>query len=378
MKYSTLLSPPHPSGAELELLREALESGWIAPLGPQVDAFEAELCGVTGNRAALALCSGSAAIHLAVRALGVAAGDDVFCSTLTFVASANPILYERANPVFIDSDERTWNMDADLLAEALSAAARTNSLPSAVIVTDLLGQCADYDRIEAECAQWGVPIVEDAAESLGASYKGRPAGGFGDYSILSFNGNKIITTSGGGALLSRDPEALELPRFLSTQARDDKPHYEHSTVGYNYRLSNLLAAVGRAQLQVLDERVASRRSNFESYRENLSDLPGLSFMPEPEECLSTRWLTCMTIDPGEFGADREQLREWLAERAIESRPIWKPMHRQPLFRDARVVGGSVAERIFETGLCLPSGSNLGSSELDEVVSAVRQCWRSHN
>ncbi len=369
------LSPPHMGSAELDLLREAFESNWIAPLGPQVDAFEREFAAKVGVEHAAALSSGTAALHLALELLGVGPGDEVLCSDLTFVASANAIAYLGARPVFVDADPETWNLDPALLAEELAARRRRNRLPKAVVVVDLYGQSADWEPISEACAAHGVPIVEDAAEALGATYRGRPVGGFGRFGVFSFNGNKIITTSGGGMLVSDDRESIERARFLASQARDPAPHYEHSTVGYNYRLSNLLAAVGRGQLRQLEERIAARRRIFDLYRERLGELPGLSFMPEAPYGRSTRWLTCLTLDPERFGADREQVRQKLEEENIEARPIWKPMHLQPLWSDCRVVGGQVAAALFERGLCLPSGSALTAVEVDRIAALVAGCCR---
>jgi pyridoxal phosphate-dependent aminotransferase EpsN len=353
------------------LIEEALAENWVAPLGPHVDGFEQELAAYIGVGHAAALSAGTAAIHLALRLLDVQRGDEVLCSTLTFAASANPILYEGASPVFIDSERTTWNMDPTLLAEELDSCARRGKLPKAAIVVDLYGQSATWEPIVDACARHGVPIIEDAAEALGADYRGRKCGTFGRMGIFSFNGNKIITSSGGGMLVSDDKELVERARFLATQARDPAPHYEHSNVGFNYRLSNICAAVGRAQLRVLDERVAARRAVFDRYREALSDLPGLSFMPEAASGRSTRWLTCMLVDPAVFGASREDIRLALGAQDIEARPVWKPMHLQPVFRASRVRGGAVAEGLFQCGLCLPSGSNLRVEDQARVIDVIR-------
>jgi pyridoxal phosphate-dependent aminotransferase EpsN len=298
------LSPPHLTGEERALVEEAFASNWIAPLGPQVDAIEAEFAAAVGVPHAVALSSGTAALHLALRLLGVGPGDEVLCPTLTFVASANPVLYLGAEPAFLDCDPGTWTLDPALLAEELAERAARGRLPKAVVAVDLYGQSADYEAILAACEGHGVPVVEDAAEALGATYRGRSVGGFGRLGVFSFNGNKIITTSGGGMLVSADRELVERARHLATQARDPAPHYQHSELGYNYRLSNLLAAVGRGQLRRLDERVAARRRVFDRYRERLGDLPGLDFMPEAPYGRATRWLTCVTLDPGRFGAGR--------------------------------------------------------------------------
>ncbi len=349
------LSPPHMGPDERDLLLEAFDSNWIAPLGPHVDAFERELADRVGVPYAAALSSGTAAIHLALELLGVGRGDEVYVSTLTFAATVNPVVYQGATPVFVDSERATWNLDPGLLEEALADAARRGKRPKAVIVVDLYGQCADLDPIRDTCERYEVPLVEDAAEALGATYKGRAAGSFGDLGVFSFNGNKIITTSGGGMLVSRRKDWIDRARFLATQARDPAPHYQHSAIGHNYRLSNLLAAVGRGQLRVLDERVAARRATNAFYREALGGLPGVDFLPEAPAGRSNGWLTCVTVDPARFGATREDVRLRLEGLDIESRPVWKPMHLQPIFAGCRAIGGSVAEELFERGLCLPSG-----------------------
>ncbi len=365
------LSPPHMSGREMQYIQEAFESNWIAPLGPNVDAFEQEFAAKVGATHALALSSGTAAIHLALIHLGVGPGDEVLVSTLTFAASANPVVYQGARPVFIDSERVSWNMDPDLLAEALARKARQGRLPKAVILVHLYGQTADIDRILAICNQYGVPLIEDAAEALGARYKGRSPGLFGKAGIFSFNGNKIITTSGGGMLVSDDAELIAHARKLATQARDPAPHYQHSEIGYNYRMSNVLAGIGRGQLQVLDERVQRKREIFETYRRTLGDLPGLDFMPEAPWGLHTRWLTVITIAPARFGATREDVRLALEKENIESRPVWKPMHLQPVYRGCEVVGGAVAEELFEKGLCLPSGTAMSEADQTRVVEVIR-------
>ena len=361
-------------GDELLLVEDAFATNWIAPLGPHVDEFEKELAAIAGVAHAAALSSGTAAIHLALRLLGMQPGDEVVCSALTFSASANPILYEYGRPVFIDSDVETWNMDPELLREELKACAARGRLPRAAVVVDLYGQCAEYDRILDVCGEYNVPVIEDAAEALGASYNGRPAGSFGKLGVFSFNGNKIITASGGGMLVSDDGALIARARFLATQARDPAPHYQHSAVGYNYRLSNVLAAVGRGQLRVLNERVESRRQNWARYRAALCGVPGLGWMPHTEDSGSNRWLTCITIDPKVFGATREEVRLALEAEQIESRPVWKPLHLQPVFAGCRIRGGPVAEAIFEKGLCLPSGSTLSESDIDRIAAIVRaQC-----
>ena len=368
------LSPPHVFGTEQSLVADAFESNWIAPLGPHVDAFEKEFEGVVDVPHAVALSSGTAALHLAMELLGVSARDHVICSSLTFSASANPIRYQGATPVFVDSD-KTWTMDANLLEDALKSGDAAGRRAKAVIAVDLYGQCADYQPILELCDRYGVPLVEDAAEALGATYKGRPSGGFGRLGVFSFNGNKIITTSGGGMLVSHEKALVDRARFLATQARDPAPHYEHSCIGYNYRLSNVLAAIGRGQLKTLAQRVAMRRRIFERYVEGLGDLPGLEFMPEAPYGRPNRWLTCLTISPEVCGADRESVRLALEAENIEGRPVWKPMHMQPVFAGARVFGGAVSERLFRDGLCLPSGSSLSPDEQDRVISTVRRSFR---
>jgi pyridoxal phosphate-dependent aminotransferase EpsN len=369
------LSPPQMSGQELELVQEAFVSNWIAPLGPHVDGFENELAAYCGVRHAAALSSGTAALHLALRLLSIERGDRVLCSSFTFIASASPIVYEGATPVFIDSDARSWNMDAQLLREELRAGAAKNQLPKAVIVVDLYGQCADYDEILAACAEYAVPVIEDAAEALGATYKSARAGDFGKCGVFSFNGNKIITTSGGGMLVSDDEEFIARARFLATQARDPAPHYQHSTAGYNYRMSNVLAAIGRGQLRALPGFIVARRRNNEYYRAALGDVPGIEFMPIADYGQPNFWLTCITVDPSRFGATREDIRLALEKENIESRPVWKPLHLQPVFAECSVRGGSVSERIFEQGLCLPSGSALLPAELERIVGVIRAVCR---
>ena len=373
MSHRVYLSPPHMSGRELELIQEAFASNWIAPLGPMVDAFEREMCEYVGVEHATALVSGTAALHLALLILGIRVGDEVLCASLTFSASANAIVYTGAVPVFIDCDRETWNVDPDLLEEELAACAKRGLRPEAVMAIDLYGQCADYGRIEDICRRYEVPLIEDAAEALGATYNGKKAGCFGRMAVFSFNGNKIITTSGGGMLVSSDGEMIRKARFLATQARDPAPHYEHSTIGYNYRMSNILAAVGRGQLKVIEERIAARRRNFELYRKALEDVPGVSFMPEATYGRSNRWLTCITVEPKEFGASREDIRLALEAENIEARPVWKPMHLQPVFASCRKRGGDTAAEIFTKGLCLPSGSNLREEDINRVSAIVRGC-----
>jgi len=459
------LSPPHMCGREMKYVKEAFASNWIAPLGPMVDAFEREFAQLVGVPHTCALSSGTAALHLALRIVlqrqvkekvkvqvqmknhpststltsTSTYSDKIICPTLTFSASANVIVYEGCAPVFIDCDERTWTIDPDLLSEELDECAKKGKLPRAVITVDLYGQCCDYELILAKCAEYEVPVIEDAAEALGATYQGRLktgdrrpetedrgrkvkveekvkekekgkgdssgspststltstcsdvemgfsqpqpepqpvryAGSFGVAGAFSFNGNKVITTAGGGMLVSHHKEIVDKARFLATQARDPAPYYQHSEIGFNYRMSNILAAIGRGQLTVLNERVAARRRNFEFYQQALGDLPGIGFMPEAPYGKSSRWLTCITIDPKEFGATSEEVRLALEKENIEARPLWKPLHLQPVFKDCRVRGGRVAERLFGTGLCLPSGSNLTEDDLNRVCEVIRKTGR---
>ena len=361
------LSPPDLGPGDEQALMRAVAGGWIAPLGPEVDAFEQELAAVTGREHGVALSSGTAALHLGLEVIGVGPGDKVLVSSLTFAATVNAIHYLGAEPVFVDSDSASWNMDPDLLDEALGA-----DTYAACIPVDIYGQCADYDRIARACSDHQVPLIEDAAEALGATYRGAPAGSFGAIAALSFNGNKIVTTSGGGALVTGSEAWAERARWLATQARDPAAHYQHSVVGYNYRLSNLLAALGRSQLEDLPRRVESRRANNRFYQEALGDCPGVAFMPEAEGCRSTFWLTCITIDPNEAGVTREDVRLHLESLDIEARPVWKPMHLQPVFERHRVFGGSVSERLFRDGLCLPSGSSLTDEQRERVVAGFTE------
>ncbi|MEB3357724.1 MAG: DegT/DnrJ/EryC1/StrS family aminotransferase [Synechococcales bacterium] len=370
MTAPILLSPPHLGDRELAFVQNAFDTNWIAPVGPHVDAFEQEFCQVIGAGHAAALSSGTAALHLALRLAGVGQGDEVVCSTLTFVASANPILYLGAVPIFVDSDRSTWNMNPELLCDFIERRARYGRIPKAVVLVHLYGQSADIAPILEVCQRYEIMLIEDAAESLGASYQGRSPGTFGHMGIFSFNGNKIITTSGGGMLVSDDAALIAQARFLATQARDPAPHYQHSDMGYNYRLSNVLAGIGRGQLHVLHDRVAARRRNFGVYYQALQSLPGIDFMPEAAFGRSTRWLTCLTVDPKAFGATRDELRLALAAQQIEARPVWKPLHLQPLFNGCECMGGAIAKELFEQGLCLPSGSNLTLAELDRVVQVI--------
>lgn len=433
------LSPPHLGSAELDFVHDAFASNYIAPLGPMVDAFEREFAAYTGIPHCVALASGTAAMHLALRELGVGPGDEVLASTLTFIGSVTPATFLGASVAFIDADEESWNMNPGLLAEELVECAHRGKLPKAVIPTDLYGQCCDLERIKQVCDRYAIPVVADAAEAMGARYRQRAgvevqqaerrrqkaegsesaprsdlpssifalpsslsAGGEGQgvvaplpssnfplpsplslppsrhagfgarASVFSFNGNKLMTTSGGGMLASHDARLIEHARKLSQQARDPAPHYEHTEIGYNYRMSNILAAIGRGQLRVLDERVAAKRRIFERYRRLLADLPGISFMTEPAYCRSNRWLTVILLDPALSGTTPEQVRLALDAEKIESRPLWKPMHLQPVFRHSRIRGGGVSERLFRQGLCLPSGTAMTDFDQDRVVAIIRR------
>jgi dTDP-4-amino-4,6-dideoxygalactose transaminase len=356
-------------GDERQLLLEAFDANWIAPAGPDLERFEHELCEVVGVPAAVALSSGTAALHLALLGLGVGPGDDVIVADLTFVASANAVSYTGARPVFLDADEATWTLDPDLLADELGERARLGRLPKAVVAVDLYGQCADYTRLVELCDAYDVAIIEDAAEALGSTHAGAPAGSFGRAGIFSFNGNKIITTSGGGMLVSHDVALIERARHLASQAREAELHYEHRMIGFNYRLSNVLAALGRGQLRTLEAKVRRRRAIFERYRQLLSSIPGLTFMPESPAGTSNRWLTCLLVDEA-FGATRDQIIAVLDEADVESRPTWKPMHLQPAYQDAPHRGGAVGELIFERGLCLPSGSAMSDADVERVAQIV--------
>jgi dTDP-4-amino-4,6-dideoxygalactose transaminase len=365
------LSPPDVGTAERDALLAAFDGGWIAPVGPDVDAFERELAAIAGVADAAALSSGTAALHLALLLSGVVAGDEVLVSTLTFVATANAVTYVGARPVFVDCESSSWNIDPVLVADTLDARAAEGRLPAAVIAVDLYGQCADADRLTEACDRHGVPLIEDAAEALGATYKGRPAGSLAPIGVFSFNGNKMITTSGGGALVSNDVDLVARARYLATQARQPAAHYEHTEIGFNYRLSNLLAALGRPQLRSLDERVEHRRATKARYLSGLGDLPGVSFMPDAPTGVPTNWLTVLQIDPDTFGTTSEAVRLTLETHDIEARPAWKPLHTQAVFADSERVGGRVAERVFVHGLCLPSGSSITDDDIDRVIEVVR-------
>jgi dTDP-4-amino-4,6-dideoxygalactose transaminase len=369
------LSEPWVGPADREKLLEAFDAGWVGPLGPYVDAFEKAVATATGRSGAVATSSGTAALHLALLALGIGPQAKVLCSTFTFAATANPVRYTGAIPTFVDSDPCTWNIDPRLVEEELERMAKRGAPAAAVIAVDLYGQCADYDALAAICTRFGVPLVIDAAESLGALYKGRPAGSGGALAVVSFNGNKIITTGGGGMLLSDQKEWIGRARFLATQAREPAPHYEHEQVGYNYRLSSLGAALGLGQLTQLVSRVERKRSIRSAYVEALADLPGVTFMPEAAYGRASFWLTCIRIEERAFGPNREAVRRALGAAGIESRPVWKPMHLQPVYSQFRCVGGAVSEGIFQEGLCLPSSPQLTSSEQARVVEVIRSVAR---
>jgi pyridoxal phosphate-dependent aminotransferase EpsN len=365
-------------GEEIDYVREAFETNWVAPLGPHVDAFERECATHAGVNAALALSSGTAAAALAAALLDVKNGDVFFCSSLTFVATLAPLVRRGAVPVFIDSEPESWNMSPRALRDALGDARAAGAMPRAVVIVNLYGQSCDMDNILPICAEYGVPVVEDAAESMGARYKGAQTGSFGKFSFFSFNGNKIITTSGGGMLLSDDGAAIERARFLSAQARDKAPWYQHSEIGYNFRMSNVLAGIGRAQLKLLPQRIAARRAVFERYRAAFSGARGVNFMPEPEWSASNRWLTTLTIDPKHAGVTNMRVMEALAEENIESRPVWKPMHLQPVFEGTKYYphdGRDVSRALFENGLCLPSGSNLTEEDQTLVIETAARLLR---
>lgn len=365
------LSPPDVGERERQLLLEAFDSNWIAPLGPFVDRFEREFAQYVGVADAAALSSGTAALHLALELLGVGPGDRVVVPTLTFAATVNAVRYVDATPIFVDSERRTWNMDPALLERTIAESDARGELPKAVVVVDIYGQCAEYDDIRAICSRWDIPIVEDAAEALGATYDGRPAGTLGDIGVFSFNGNKIITTSGGGMLISARTGDVDEARALASQAREATPWYEHTRVGYNYRLSNLLAAVGVAQLERIDDRVHRRREINSEYRQQLAGLTGIDFMPRDVRGNSSCWLTCLTLDPQRIRVTPEEVRQKLLEKGIEVRHLWKPMHMQPAFRGFPSVEGAVSRGLFERGLCLPSGSALTPRQVARVVDAFK-------
>lgn len=373
-KNKIWLSSPHMCGKEQAFVNDAFETNWIAPLGPHVDGFEHDLEQFTGAAYASALSSGTAALHLALIMLGVQRDDTVICQSFTFSASANPILYQCAIPVFVDSERETWNMDPNVLEDAIVRLIAEGRKPKAVILVHLYGMPAKVNEIMAVCNQYNIPLIEDAAEALGSTYHHEACGTFGRLGVLSFNGNKIITTSGGGALLSSDEALIKQSRFLATQAREAAPHYQHAQIGYNYRLSNVCAAIGRGQMTVLQDRINQRRYNYDYYKRALAHVQGFYFLDEPNGSISNRWLTTVLIHPKENGGiTREDIRLALEKENIESRPLWKPMHMQPVFESAMYMGGHVAEDLFNHGLCLPSGSNLSDLDLERVVQSILRC-----
>jgi dTDP-4-amino-4,6-dideoxygalactose transaminase len=373
------LSSPHIGENEIKYINDAFDTNWVAPLGPNVDAFESGLQERTGVSYAAALSSGTAAIHLALILLGVKQNDYVFCQSMTFSASANPILYQGAIPIFIDSEKDTWNMDPELLREALKEADIKNKLPKAIIQVHLYGMPGKIAEIVEIASEYDIPVIEDAAESLGSCIGNKQCGSFGKFGVLSFNGNKIITTSGGGALLSSDEALIKKARFLATQARDNAPHYQHSQVGYNYRMSNILAGIGRGQLEILNDRINARRENYNLYHKFFSTINGLGykiqFQEEPDNYFSNRWLTCIVIDPQKNdGITREHIRIQMDLQNIECRPLWKPMHQQPIFQNSINYINGVSDTLFENGLCLPSGSNLAKADFERIFNCLQKIF----
>ncbi len=367
------LSSPHMGGNEKKYIDQAFSENWVAPLGPNVDGFESDLQKFLNVKHAAALSSGTAAIHLALTILGVDTGDEVLCSSFTFSASVNPIVYQKAKPILIDSEKDTWNLDPLLLEQAIKERMKNRIKPKAIILVHLYGMPAKMNEITAIASEYDIPIIEDAAEALGSTYKGKALGSFGDIGILSFNGNKIITTSGGGALISTNKTYVNKARFLATQARDDAPHYQHSQIGYNYRMSNILAGIGRGQMEVLPQRIQKRREIFDYYKDSLKDISVISFCDEMgSHYYSNRWLTCIIINPGKTnGISREDLRLALEKENIDARPLWKPMHLQTVFKDYPSYLNGISEDLFHKGLCLPSGSNLTKNDLDRIVQVIR-------
>ena len=376
MKKKIWLSSPHMGGTEQKYIQQAFDTNWIAPLGPNVNGFEEDLAKYTGAKYASVLSSGTSAIHLALIMLGVKTGDEVIASSFTFSATINPIVYQGATPILVDSEESTWNMCPKQLEKAIKDRISNGKKPKAIIPVHLYGMPAKIDQIMAIANHYEIPVVEDAAEALGSTFKEKAVGTFGLMGILSFNGNKIITTSSGGALISDNEELMIKSRFLAQQALDDAPHYQHSQIGYNYRMSNVLAGIGRGQMEVLDKHIALRRKNFEFYKSELSDIDGISFLEEPDKnYFSNYWLSCITIDPLKTGGiNREVIRLALANENIDARPLWKPMHLQPVFEDSPYYGTGVSDKLFETGLCLPSGSNMDDKDRGRVVKTIRKLF----
>lgn len=368
------LSTPHLGSLEEGFVREAFTTNWVSTIGPNINAFEQDFSALLGGVPCVALSSGTAALHLGLKLLGIQHGDDVLCSTLTFAASANPIVYEGARPVFIDSDRKSWNLDPNLLAETLAARAQRGRLPKALVLVHLYGQSADLDAIESICNRYDIPILEDAAEALGTHYRGKQVGTRSPVSIFSFNGNKILTTSGGGVLAAPNQAWVDKARFWSTQSREPVAWYEHKEIGFNYRMSNVLAGIGRGQLTVLEDRVAARRANAFRYQEAFADLPGICLMPQADYGRHTNWLSVFLLDES-FGASRDELLAALAADDIEGRPVWKPLHMQPIFARCEAVGGAVAEDLFARGICLPSSSSLTRDDQDRVIEVVRRVAR---
>jgi pyridoxal phosphate-dependent aminotransferase EpsN len=370
MKPRIWLSPPYMGGQEMKYIKDAFETNWIAPIGPNIDAFEADLSSYTGSRHVVALSSGTAALHLALIVLGVGSGDIVFCQSLTFAASANPIIYLNATPVFIDSEPASWNICPDALETAIKHYTRIGKKPKAVICVHLYGMPCRLQEIASICERYGLALIEDAAEALGSTYNGQKLGTFGNIGIFSFNGNKIITTSGGGALLTNNDKLAEKARYLATQARDAVPHFEHSEIGYNYRLSNICAGIGRGQMEVLDLRISKRRLNFDLYKRYLKEIDGITFQEEPENSFSNRWLTAVILQPEIAGITPESVRLSLNKHNIEARPLWKPMHLQPVFSKASYFGDNVSELLYRSGLCLPSGSDLQEETISDICCVI--------
>ncbi len=377
MNKKIWLSSPHMGGKEEMYVKEAFDTNWIAPLGPNVDNFEKDLQAFTGTKAAAALSSGTAAIHLALILLGVRDADEVICQSFTFSASANPIVYQGATPIFVDSEKDTWNMCPHHLRIAIEDRIAKGKKPKAIIPVHLYGMPANMKAILDIANEFGIPVIEDAAEAIGSAIDGKGCGSFGVLGVLSFNGNKIITTSGGGALVSDIVEHIVKARFLATQSRDPAPHYQHSQIGYNYRMSNVCAGIGRGQMEVLPKRIEQRRANYNFYRNALKNFAPISFLSEPEGYFSNRWLTCIQVDPNlsNTGVTRETIRLALEKENIESRPMWKPMHLQPVFKKYPFYGDGTSERLFDTGLCLPSGSNLTQADLERVIAGIQQCFK---
>ena len=366
------LSSPHMSGREKDYVNEAFDSNWVAPIGSNIDAFEKQVADFTGMKHAAALNSGTSALHLALKLCDVKPGDYVICQSLTFVATANAVLYEGAQPIFVDSEEETWGMDPALLEKAIIHCISLEKKPKAIIPVHLYGMPVKMKEITAIANKYRIPVIEDAAEALGSSIDGKMCGSFGDYGVISFNGNKIITTSGGGMLLSNNIRKIEKARFWSMQARDNAPHYQHSELGYNYRLSNILAGIGRGQMEVIDNRIEKRRDNFDFYKKHLGNLNGVTFLKEQDGAKSNRWLTIIVLDPMKTGGvSREDIRLALEKENIETRPLWKPMHMQPMFEKVPYFGKGVAMKLFRQGLCLPSGSNLTQEQLERVVLQIK-------